>query len=208
MFLSRSKREHLPQYMTYAYGIPLCIVIFSVTIEYTDMLQNFSIGYGVENCWIGNRTILYFKFYFSLKEIVKVEWKGVFWYNFDTVLCQFLETGISDRTNIGCDQLLKCLGLIQYPLSFYLNSSFNYCRSETGDLHIFLFTHALRCTHEQRALRPDCDQHQLRLLRGRVREAQGPGEIWSVHLYPYLQCTRLHLDLRDNRVLLPRRVCS
>ncbi|XP_023338013.1 uncharacterized protein LOC111708774 isoform X2 [Eurytemora carolleeae] len=58
----RSKREHLPQYMTYAYGIPLCIVIFSVTIEYTDMLQNFSIGYGVENCWIGRKqaTFIFF----------------------------------------------------------------------------------------------------------------------------------------------------
>ena len=81
MFLSRSKREHLPHYMTYAYGIPLCIVIFSVTIEYTDMLQNFSIGYGLENCWIGNRTFLFLKFYFWLKEIVKgkIKMKGGIW---------------------------------------------------------------------------------------------------------------------------------
>ena len=32
-----------------------------------------------------------------------------FWYNFDTVMYQFLLTGTSDRTNIGRDQLLKCL---------------------------------------------------------------------------------------------------
>ena len=38
---------------------------------------------------------------------------------------QFLETGQSDRTNIGRDQLLKYLGFSLYPLSFYLNSPFN-----------------------------------------------------------------------------------
>ena len=164
-----------------------------------------------EHLWI----IVVFRFVPSMLKIISLHFDSIYhisniWaYTIQTALIyHFHGTGTSVRTNIGCDQLLKCLGLIQYPLSFYLNSSFNYCRSETGDLHIFLFTHALRCTHEQRALRPDCDQHQLRLLRGRVREAQGPGEIWSVHLYPYLQCTRLHLDLRDNRVLLPRRVCS
>ena len=30
-----------------------------------------------------------------------------FWYNFDTVLYQFLETGTSDRTLMGRDQVLK-----------------------------------------------------------------------------------------------------
>ena len=45
-----------------------------------------------------------------------------FWYNFDTVLYQFHETGTSDRTKIGHDQFLKYLDFDPYPLSFYLNS--------------------------------------------------------------------------------------
>jgi len=36
----------------------------------------------------------------------------IFWYNLDTVLYQFVESGTSDRTLIGIDQLLKCLGFI------------------------------------------------------------------------------------------------
>ncbi len=32
---------------------------------------------------------------------------------------EFLETGTSDRTLIGLDQLLKCVGFSLYPLSFY-----------------------------------------------------------------------------------------
>ena len=44
-----------------------------------------------------------------------------FWYNFDTILYQFHETGTSDRTKIGHDQLLKYLDF-GYHLSFYLNS--------------------------------------------------------------------------------------
>ena len=48
----------------------------------------------------------------------------MFWYNFDTVLYQFLETGISDRTLIGLDQLLKFLVFSLYPLPFFLLSPF------------------------------------------------------------------------------------
>ena len=43
-------------------------------------------------------------------------------YNFDTFLYQFFETGTSDGTNIGHDQLLKILDFSLYPLSFYLYS--------------------------------------------------------------------------------------
>ena len=50
-----------------------------------------------------------------------------FLYNFETVVYQFLETGTSDRTNIGRDQLLKFLGLSPYPLSVYFNSPFKGC---------------------------------------------------------------------------------
>ena len=49
--------------------------------------------------------------------------------DFDTVFYKYLETAsdrdISDRTNIGCNQHLKYLGLSLYPLSFYLNTPFN-----------------------------------------------------------------------------------
>jgi len=46
-------------------------------------------------------------------------------YIFDTVLCQFLETGTSDRTLICLNQLLRFLGFSLYPLSFFLYSPFN-----------------------------------------------------------------------------------
>ena len=39
--------------------------------------------------------------------------------NFVTVLYQFLETGTSDRTNIGHDQLIKILDFSLYPQAFY-----------------------------------------------------------------------------------------
>jgi len=51
-----------------------------------------------------------------------ITYKYEFWYNFDTVLYQFLETGSSDWTNIDQDQRLKFLGFILYPLSFKLSS--------------------------------------------------------------------------------------
>jgi len=47
------------------------------------------------------------------------------WYNFDTVLYKFLETGTSGRTLICLDQLLKCLGFSLYPPSCFLNSPLN-----------------------------------------------------------------------------------
>ena len=43
-----------------------------------------------------------------------------FSYNLVTVLYNFLETGTSDNTIIGRDQLLKVLGFSLYPMSFYL----------------------------------------------------------------------------------------
>ena len=39
-----------------------------------------------------------------------------FSYKFGTVLYQFLQTGTSDRTLMGLDLLLKCLGFSLYPL--------------------------------------------------------------------------------------------
>ena len=48
-----------------------------------------------------------------------------FWYNFDTVLCQFLETRTSDRCLIGIVQLLRFSGFSLYPLSFFLYTKRN-----------------------------------------------------------------------------------
>ena len=48
----RSKRAHLPQYMVYAYGVPACIVAVSVTIEFSNIVPDFPIGYGLSGCWI------------------------------------------------------------------------------------------------------------------------------------------------------------
>ena len=48
-----------------------------------------------------------------------------FWYNFDTILCQFLETVTSNRFLICILQFLRFSGLILYPLSFFLYSPFN-----------------------------------------------------------------------------------
>ena len=42
-----------------------------------------------------------------------------FWYNFDTVLYEFLETGTSDRCLIYMGQLLRFTGFSLNPLSFF-----------------------------------------------------------------------------------------
>ena len=63
-------------------------------------------------------------------EGVLVTWYGSisyicsFWYNLDTVLCQFLETGTLERCLIGIVQLLRLSGFSRYPLSFFLYSPF------------------------------------------------------------------------------------
>ena len=46
------------------------------------------------------------------------------WYNFDTVLYQFLETGTSVRCLIYIVQCPRFSGFILYPLSFFLYSHF------------------------------------------------------------------------------------
>ena len=58
---------------------------------------------------------------YNLDSCTKSHIKRV-WYNFDTILCQFLETGTSGRTLIGLDQLLKCLSssLSNTPFHFSL----------------------------------------------------------------------------------------
>ena len=65
-----------------------------------------------------------------------------FWYNFDTVLYQFLETGTSDRTFVCLNQLLRFSGFSLYPLSFFLYSPFN-----TEQLEEFHWNSGLRFTY-------------------------------------------------------------
>ena len=47
-----------------------------------------------------------------------------FWYNFDTVFYQFLETRISDRTLLCLDQLLRFSGFSLHALLFFFYSPF------------------------------------------------------------------------------------
>ena len=46
-------------------------------------------------------------------------------YKFDTVLYQFFETGTSDRTLTGLDQLLRNLGFTPYPFHFSFKAPLN-----------------------------------------------------------------------------------
>ena len=59
---------------------------------------------------------------------------------FDPVLYQFLKTGTSDRTFMGLDQILKCLGFSLYPLLFLLNSPFNlkFCYSLLREIEVYI----------------------------------------------------------------------
>ena len=54
----------------------------------------------------------------------RISYIFTFWYNFDTVLCQFLETGTSDRCIIGIVLLLRISGFSLYALSFFPFSPF------------------------------------------------------------------------------------
>ena len=47
-----------------------------------------------------------------LRILYKIRYIHTFWYNFDIVLYKFLETGTSDRTLIGLNQLLRFSGFI------------------------------------------------------------------------------------------------
>ena len=66
-----------------------------------------------------------FRFVVHLLNVICFKlWSLYIWYNVDTVLYQFLETGTSDNTQIGQDQLPKWWGFNLHHLSFYLNSPF------------------------------------------------------------------------------------
>ena len=58
-----------------------------------------------------------------------------FSYKFDTVLYQFLETGTSDITFMGCDQELKWSAFSLYPLPFFLYSPFKQRERSLLDEH-------------------------------------------------------------------------
>ena len=50
----------------------------------------------------------------------RISYIYTFWYNLDTILCQFIETGTSVRCLIGIFQLLRISGFSLYP-HFFLN---------------------------------------------------------------------------------------
>jgi len=56
----------------------------------------------------------------SRDQYTELHYIYTFWYNFDTVLCQFLKTGTSDRclNLLGIVQLLKFSGFSLYPFHF------------------------------------------------------------------------------------------
>ena len=56
----------------------------------------------------------------------RISYIYTFWYNFETVLYQFLKTGTSDRCLIEIVQLLRFSGFSLYSLSFFLYSPFKY----------------------------------------------------------------------------------
>ena len=70
-----------------------------------------------------NMICLIFRILYKILHIYKV------WYNFDTVLYQFPETGTSDRCLIGLNQLPRFSGVSLYPLSFFLYSPFKIYKS-------------------------------------------------------------------------------
>ena len=54
----------------------------------------------------------------------------VYWYNYDTVLCKFLETGTSDRCLIGIIHFQRFSDFGLYPLSFFPYTPFKILISE------------------------------------------------------------------------------
>ena len=135
MFLSREINIKLCQNFTETY---IWKILYK--IQNTDQIQE--IRNQSENNPRGAReTQVCFYYYLNLKsfqyyiialplERVLVTWYGrisyisTFWYNFDTVLYQFLETGTSDRCLICIVQLLRFLGFSLYLLLFFLKSPF------------------------------------------------------------------------------------
>ena len=79
-----------------------------------------------------------------------------FWYNFDTVLYQFLETGTSDRCLICIVQNLRFSGFSLYPLSFFQHSPFNVYFMCSCTLHfVLMFQTTLKFVHNKTLLQYD-----------------------------------------------------
>ena len=110
---------------TKVWRVPLCIslVIFKMegTWTYKDRFWTIHIRHLSDvpvsrNTWQTIPHCFWRKFW----------WRNTNWYNFDTVLYYFLETGTSDRCLICIVQNLRFSGFSLYPLSFFLYSPFKY----------------------------------------------------------------------------------
>jgi len=83
------------------------------------------------NQWQCSIIVTWLRLYY-VTSILHCHWREFWTYilhvyglvNFDSVLCQFLETGTSDRCLLGIVQLLRFSGFTLYSLSFFLYSPF------------------------------------------------------------------------------------
>ena len=119
MFLSREIDIKLCQ--NYTKSIILLRIVWTVGYYVTKTSANSSAVYWSRISRDNDTAML-------LAEVIVTSYPTVqtiytIWYNFDTVLYQFLETGTSDRRLIV--QNLRFSGFSLYPLSFFLYSPFN-----------------------------------------------------------------------------------
>ena len=59
----RNTSIHFPRYIAYGFGVPLIIVLFCITIDVSDFIPSFSMGYGKAGlCWINDKpaTLVFF----------------------------------------------------------------------------------------------------------------------------------------------------
>ena len=125
------------------------------------------------------------------------------WYNFDTVLYQFLETGTSDRCLICIVQNLRFSGFILYPLSFFLYSPFKNeeCGSPnfengtsleiTPTVPLLSNQYRITCTGEYSMMSP------LSSLTTIMFMIQGPAALMVSFVFPSLAISsfvRLHVS--------------
>ena len=94
----------------------------------------------------------------------------MFWYNFDTVLCQFLQTGTSDKCVICIVQNLKFSCFILYPPFIFFTvplSMYGKGREDRVYIHysVTCFTHrSFYCKQVTVTRQEQCRRHRLQSL--------------------------------------------
>ena len=94
----------------------------------------------------------------------------MFWYNFDTVLCQFLETGTSDKCVICIVQNLNISCFILYPPFIFCTvplSMYGKGREDRVYIHysVTCFTHrSFYCKQVTVTRQEQCRRHRLQSL--------------------------------------------